>query len=212
MKSVAFFLCCVLSFAVKAEEITSCNDNFGENLQVFSELTDYAGNKEVLTGDFNGDGIQDRMLALAIDQSSKFAQDVEVLDPFVKGAIGPKPNSRDVVITAGLPEVKTLAVGIVHGAPSGEACRKFVVYNRVFFQSSIAVLKDAKAGVLRDGGLHIIESKDMNWAYYEKKLKRKFPMAQDAIDLLNGPGVGATLFWDNKTYRISWKGDKPEGY
>jgi hypothetical protein len=197
MKSIALLFSLILPFGVTAGEVApSCNDNFGENVQVFTELVDYADGKVNLKGDFNGDGIKDHIVILVIDKTSKFAPDTELLNPFLK-VLGTKPG--DVTISAGLPTVKTVALGIVHGAPPDKACKKFVVYNRDFFPTSTGEsVKDVISLGIHTPG----DTSHISWADLKKTALGRY-LTHDIVQLAGSSGE-VFLFWGKKTYQVYW--------
>jgi hypothetical protein len=173
----------VVPYDNQSEVITrTLRTSFGPAVEAVTESNPFH-----LTGDFNGDGMQDLLVLVVIKlKRTELMKDVRVLNPFYQDA-GPG-YPRD-------PATKTRrALAIIHGSKSGWSNPlprgKFLLSG----ESPILVTfmdRDPP----RDG---------MKVVKRGSKQSRLFPrrarMHGDIIDMATG-GAAAFLYWDGRTYQ-----------
>jgi hypothetical protein len=99
---------------------------FGEGIKVFTDLeVTYNGETVKSELDFNGDGINDRVVYLSITKSSKIAKDITISNPFEFLKLHDDFKNR----SDGLSDTPHLALGIIHTATKTSPCERFIVYN-----------------------------------------------------------------------------------
>jgi hypothetical protein len=151
-----------------------------------------------LTGDFNGDGMQDLLVVVRIKlRRSELSKDVRVLNPFYNDpsyspAYPPDPAAKP-----------TLAFAIIHGAKAGwkssESTGKFLLVGA----SPILAMEHDREKSAPDSGMELMRKR-------ARPRKGRWPPAAAKGDsiYLQTEGSDSILYWNGKTYR--WEeGDEP---
>jgi hypothetical protein len=132
----------LLSSMASARDQFSCDKHFGENLQIITEQVSIKTGETVADlekGDFNGDGLKDKVVILKLNIKSKFDNSVTLLNPPTIWPKGKKLSDRYVnADKVSLPDKDTIALGIIQSEISGKKCHKFVIYNTDYFPASEA--------------------------------------------------------------------------
>jgi hypothetical protein len=182
-----------LSFAACAKDKIACDNDFGTGIQVFPEYLDFEGRKVNLQGDFNGDGIMDHLVVLALNKESVVGKGIVLSNPFLNGT-GPKPPD---VISPEFPVKNTLALGIIQQENTDtQECQKFVIYSQDYFPYPAEKLH--KGFLVR---IDQVGSKwYLQWKKYSKRLSR---LKHDAIFVSTDVG-DVLIYWDGRNYKIDW--------
>ncbi|MEP6569546.1 MAG: hypothetical protein ABJC10_07215 [Acidobacteriota bacterium] len=146
-----------------------------------------------LTGDFNGDGAQDVLLAVRIKgHRSELPAEVKLLNPFSRGA---KP-----IFPANPVGDPTLAIAIIHGGPSGwqsSVAGKFLLFG----ESPILILENDRAiSKYSEGQLRLMEIISKRGRRPRGAFRAPAAARGDAI-LFGTEAADSMLYWDGKTYR-----------
>jgi hypothetical protein len=142
MKAKAFlYAMALLSSVTSAKDQFACDNNFGENLQIVTEKR-FPINIRTWTdfgeGDFNGDGLKDRVILLRLNRTTQLHDGVTLLRSSVTEMNGYEQNGKkstdqvDVDKVASLTK-ETIALGIIQSNITDKKCRKFVIYNTAYF-------------------------------------------------------------------------------
>ncbi|MDR2034807.1 MAG: hypothetical protein LBP89_09335 [Helicobacteraceae bacterium] len=114
------------------------NDNcdyFGANIKPIKNAKTYNGVTD-FSGDYNGDGIQDRLVFTYLPCKPQFAKDVNVV--YMLGDIS-KPEYR---------EEGTIGLAFILSDKTKDRCKKYIIYDDSFFVSI------GKGGMWSPTGLH----------------------------------------------------------
>jgi hypothetical protein len=201
MKAKAFvYALALLSSVASARDQFACDNNFGENLQVLSEkifVIDVKTRANFGEGDFNGDGLKDRIVLLRLNEATQFRGGVTLLN--LSEAF--RSNGRESAGQANnanklsFPNGDTISLGIVQSNISDKKCRKFVIYNTDYFPSSHEA---------RHLSVTVIPVADTASEYgdFQKYISQNFgseELRYDAIHL-NSPSRIALVYWSNGKY------------
>ena len=160
--------------------------SFGSALQAANGFKPY-----YLTGDFNGDGMQDLLVVVRIKlRRSELSKDVLVLNPFYKDpaygpAYPPDPAAKP-----------TLAFAIIHGAKAGwktsESTGKFLLVGA----SPILAMEHDREKSAPDSGMELMRKR-------AGSRKGGWPPAAAKGDsiYLQTEGSDSILYWNGRTYR-----------
>jgi len=157
--------------------------NFGSGVEVVTAFNPYQ-----VTGDFNGDRVQDLAVVVKITSSrSLLPKDVRLLNPFEQAGAIHFPQSAQ----------NRLAIAILHGWNSPAASGKFLLFG----ESPILILQYARATSTQESdrnGLLGLRSK----AARRRRSAPLPPTAKGDVILL-GTEVGgdSLLYWNGRTYR-----------
>ena len=144
-----------------------------------------------LTGDFNGDGMQDLLVVVRIKlRRSELPKDVRVLNPFYNDpgygpAYPPDPAAKP-----------TLAFAIIHGSKAGwktsESTGKFLLVGA----SPILAMEHDREKSAPDSGMELMRKR-------ARPRKRGWPpaAAKGESIYLQTEGSDSILYWNGKTYR-----------
>jgi len=136
-----------------------------------------------LTGDFNGDGIQDLAIVVRVKGGrSSLPKDVRVLNPF-------DPGSGITFPTDPAKENK-LAIALIHSWKTAQPAGKFLLIG----ESPILILENSRPTSGPEAG-------DMKLLARTAR-RRNFPRAAkgDVILLVTEVGGDSQLYWNGKTY------------
>jgi hypothetical protein len=188
-----------------AKEPFSCDNHFGENLQIITEQVSVRYEKTVAdlaTGDFNGDSFKDKLLILRLDKTTKFNDDV-VVHPTLIWLDNRKPNSHFTSIKGIYSFVANpIALAIIQSDTSDKKCRKFIVYTTVSASEAKHLLVD------------IFHVKNEWYKSFQNLASSR--MNYDAIYLrfyLNIPTASppaALIYWNNDKYIFDLPVPNPE--
>ena len=199
MKAKVFvYALALLSSVASARDRFACDSYFGENLQIITEQMlpiDGKTMADLEKGDFNGDGLKDRVIILRLNKTSKFSNAVTLLN---QAAIWPRNRkSGDLpanVDKAHLSIKDTIALGIIQSDGSDKKCHKFVIYNTDYFPSSDAQFLDVR--------IVPVDDKEFGYADFQKYISQNFGLEElryDAIHL-NSLARMALVYWSNGKY------------
>jgi hypothetical protein len=136
------FVCvlALLSSMASAGEPFSCDSHFEENLQIITEQLGWFGRGKNLAdmglerGDFNGDGLKDKVVVLRLNKATKLDDGVTLLNLPAVLAIDRKPGNQAANTSSpALPASDMIALGIIQSDVSDKKCRKFVIYDTSYF-------------------------------------------------------------------------------
>ena len=128
----------MLSSMASARDQFACDNYFGENLQIVGEkiFEDIKTKIDFGEGDFNGDGLKDKVLMLRLNKTTQFHDGVTLLRSSVTelngGELKQSTGQVDVGKVASLTQ-DTIALGIIQSNVSDKKCRKLVIYNTDYF-------------------------------------------------------------------------------
>jgi hypothetical protein len=152
MKAKAFvYALALLSSVASAKDQFACDNHFGENIQIVTEKrfdVDRKTRGDFREGDFNGDGLRDRVIMLRLNKTSQFYDGITLLRSSATELNGYESNGKQSTDQVDVGEVSyltkdTMALGIIQSNVSDKKCRKFVIYNTGYFspanEKSLAV-------------------------------------------------------------------------
>jgi hypothetical protein len=140
MKAKVFvYALALLSSVASARDQFACDNHFGENLQIVTEKRfdiDIKTKADFGEGDFNGDGLRDRVIMLRLNKTTQFHDGVTLLRSSMTelngGGLKQSTNQVDAGEVGSLTK-ETIALGIIQSNISDKKCRKFVIYNTDYF-------------------------------------------------------------------------------
>ncbi|MDR3221398.1 MAG: hypothetical protein LBU46_05225 [Candidatus Accumulibacter sp.] len=192
----------MLPLIAQAKEQLSCDDHFGANLQVITEQMTFRDGDTTadLKGDFNGDGLEDRVIVLKVDKTVQFNESVTVSDTPLTWSSVRKPEIQFVNVSKVLyPAKEAIALGIIQSDLSGKTCKKYVIYNAV------------PASKVKQFNVGVVHAQSVEYVFYQKNASQK--LSYDAILLqydLDGPLDATLVYWNNKKYIFDSKFSFPE--
>jgi hypothetical protein len=199
-----YFMCALilLSSMASARDQFSCDKHFGENLQIITEQASIKLGETVADlekGDFNGDGLKDKIVILMLNKNSRFDDDVTLLISSVIRPSDRKPEIQPINAARGpFPDKDTIALGIIQSNSSDKKCHKFVFYNADYFPVS-----EAKRLFV-----HVIPMGDKGYGYADLQKYVTGNLRYDAIYLDHLiPGI---VYWSNGVYMFELPYGDPE--
>jgi hypothetical protein len=194
----------LLSSIASARSQFSCDNQFGENIQIVTEQTSIKVGETVADlerGDFNGDGLKDKIVILRLNKKSKFDDSVTLL---YSRLLWPADSERSIQpVNADkiyLPYKDTIALGIIQSNISDKKCHKFVIYNTDYF--TVAEVKHLF--------VHVVPVGDKGYGYTDIQKRVTGNLRHDAIYLDHlMPGI---VYWSNGTYMFELPYPDPELY
>ena len=194
MKGMIVCFFALLFTAQFADAHSSCDNNFGENIEDLTEQRRvtlinkwvYEKNYE---GDLNGDGIEDRIFVFKLNNTAKFNKDVILVDPPVFDDMAKKyPGGKFV-----LPKKLSYALGVVQSTNTDNVCQKFIIYSTYF-------------STLHDKGTFVAairHTDDRGYDLFAKSEGLSKKLKNDFI-LLRIDGREGVLHWDGKKYKLEF--------
>jgi hypothetical protein len=161
-----------------------CND-FGAGVSISPRQRIEGGiDAADLRGDYNGDGIADRMIFLRLIDRPVFSDDVKVVHMFDEEPVYPTQGS--------------LAIGIILNHEKNEACEKYIIYNDFFFELGKSGMwesphYDYQIGLVKKGNQH--------WQQRIENLKH------DALIIMDESAEGLLLYFDGTSFVTQWDSD-----
>lgn len=146
-----------------------------------------------LTGDFNGDGAQDVLIAVRIrGHRSELPKDVRLLNPFARGA---KPTFPVDPVA-----VPTLALAIIHGSRAGWQSSPMEKFLLVGESPVLALENDRATSKYPEGQVKLMEIIKRNGRRRRGAFRAPATAKGDSV-LLGTEAADSILYWDGKTYR-----------
>jgi hypothetical protein len=185
-----------------ARDQFSCDEHFGENLQNITEQVSIKFGETVADlekGDFNGDGLKDKIVILRLNKKSRFDNGVTLLNSSVVVPNDRKPEIQSTNTNKILfPKKDTIALGIIQSNATDKKCHKFVFYNTDYFPAFEAKRLFVRVLPVGDKGSH--------YADVQKLVIGE--LRYDAIYLSSGPtGI---IYWSNGKYTFELPYGDPE--
>jgi hypothetical protein len=140
MKAKCFvYALALLTSVALAREPVPCDNHFGENIQIVTGQIGLESGKTLAEmglekGDFNGDGLKDKVIVLRLDKTTRLDNGVTLLNPPAALVTDGKPDAHAAnAAHPALPGSDATALGIIQSDTSDKKCRKFVIYNTSYF-------------------------------------------------------------------------------
>lgn len=158
------------------------SDIFGTHIKV---LNISSTESRYLTGDFNGDGIEDKLYLISLEKNTKISKGVKTLNPWSKK--NSSPGSR------------SLALGISHGGNTAHTAFNFIIYDPDYFSTPI----------WRQTHTFPISLVKKNSKEYSTWKTSVPALPGDAIVLGTEAGIDILLYWSGITYVVFWPDEEP---
>lgn len=150
-----------------------------------------AGRPLAFTGDFNQDGLPDRLEFIAMAADAKLPPDIPIADPWEK-----RPAPLD---PAGTPT----ALAISHGSAEG-VCQRIVLAPSDFFRTPLWT--SYLAGEPGPAPLTIIKAKSRKHREWQRSLRA---LTGDAVELGTEAGIDILLYRKKSGYVLFWPAEEP---
>lgn len=137
-----------------------------------------------LAGDYNGDGIVDRVVFLRLIDKPVFSDDVKVIHLFDEKPVYPDKGS--------------LAIGMILNHKEHEACEKYIIYNDFFFALGKSGMWE---NTHHDYQIGLVKKGDQYWQKRIENLKH------DALFIMDESAEGFLLYWDGMSFATQWDSD-----
>jgi hypothetical protein len=186
-----FAIVCAALFA------SSKCDDFGKGIKPFTKAKSQMGVVD-FSGDYNGDGMIDRLVFMHLPARPNFAKDVNVVYMF-----GDKPEYRD----------GSLGIAFILSGKTSAECKKYIIYNEGFFDSD----NEYGASMWDDPSalpFYLIKKDNKGYVklpigymdYFQWK-EQMLDLSTDAIVVISPSLAGILIYWKDQTFHAEWEKD-----
>jgi hypothetical protein len=159
-------------------------DSLGIGVEILPIQENHRGATD-FSGDYDGDGIVDRLVFLRLASRPNFYEDVEVVKLF-----DAEPK---------FPENGSLAVGIILTGKGENTCRKYIIFHDEFFEiNNMSMWSDTEKLPF-----DLIKKNDKLYHFWKKQAKG---LKTDAFQLISDSLAEILIYWNGRTFIAQWNG------